>query len=154
MDNNIKRLKNVYRAMKNRCINTNRHNYHRYGGRGINVCEEWSDDINMFVKWSLDNGYKQGLQLDRIDNNKGYSPKNCRWVTPKENANNREVNGMTRGSSKAVSSRSAAAESATRQGTRPKPYSSTERSPTSSRPTATSLPEPCACCAGASQRSA
>lgn len=92
MDNNIKRLKNVYRTMKNRCTNTHRHDYHRYGGRGIKVCREWLDNIDLFVEWSLDNGYKQGLQLDRIDNDKGYSPENCRWTTPKENANNRESN--------------------------------------------------------------
>lgn len=92
MDNNIKKLKSVYRAMKNRCINTNRHNYHRYGGRGIKVCKEWLDNIELFVKWSLENGYRQGLQLDRIDNDGDYTPENCRWVTPKKNANNKESN--------------------------------------------------------------
>jgi len=92
MSDDIKRLKNVYGAMKNRCTNTNRHNYYRYGGRGIKVCDDWINDIEKFIDWSLKNGYKKGLQIDRINNDGDYSPENCRWVTPKENANNKESN--------------------------------------------------------------
>lgn len=83
-----KNLFNLWQTMKSRCENKNREKYKDYGARGITVCEEWHT-ASVFVKWALDNGYKAGLQLDRIDNNAGYSPQNCRWVTPKENSRNR-----------------------------------------------------------------
>ena len=60
----------------------------RYQDRGITVCDEWLVFEN-FRDWALSHGYKEGLQIDRIDNDKGYCPENCRWVTPKENMNNR-----------------------------------------------------------------
>ena len=61
---------------------------HNYQDRGITVCDEWLVFEN-FRDWALSHGYKDGLQIDRIDNDKGYCPENCRWVTPKENMNNR-----------------------------------------------------------------
>ena len=61
---------------------------HNYQDRGITVCDEWLIFEN-FRDWALSHGYKEGLQIDRIDNDKGYCPENCRWVTPKENMNNR-----------------------------------------------------------------
>ena len=75
--------------MKQRCSNPKGKSYHRYGGRGITVCEEWMEDSEAFYKWSMDNGFEQGKHIDRIDNDKGYSPENCRWVTAKENMNNK-----------------------------------------------------------------
>jgi hypothetical protein len=63
---------------------------HRYFDRGIGVCEEWEKDYFKFKEWALLNGYSKELQIDRIDNNKGYSPHNCRFVTREENINNRE----------------------------------------------------------------
>lgn len=92
MEEEKRRIKSIYRVMKNRCVNPNRHNYHRYGGRGIKVCDKWLNNIESFVEWSVKNGYKKGLQLDRIDNDGDYTPENCRWVTPKDNANNRVSN--------------------------------------------------------------
>jgi hypothetical protein len=56
------------------------------------MCDEWLKDPASFIYWCVFNGWQEGLQLDRIDNNKGYSPDNCRFVTPKENLRNTRVN--------------------------------------------------------------
>lgn len=88
---------NTFYSMHRRCYNPKHSSYKNYGGRGIKVCQEWHD-IKNFVKWCKDNGYKKGLQLDRINNDKDYSPSNCRFVTPKDNLRNTRrnvyVNGM------------------------------------------------------------
>lgn len=84
------RLYQCYKLMKNRCCNKHNKAFSYYGGKGITVCEEWLGDdgaVN-FIKWALENGYKDTLTLDRIDNSKGYCPDNCRWVTRKAQANN------------------------------------------------------------------
>lgn len=86
------RLHNVWRGMKERCNNPKNVSYKNYGARGIKVCPEWENDYENFKKWSFDNGYKEGLQIDRIDNNKGYSPENCRWVTRTDNLRNKGNN--------------------------------------------------------------
>ena len=85
-----KRLFNIWETMNGRCENPNRSNYERYGGRGISVCAEWHKAEN-FIKWALENGYKKGLQIDRIDNNGNYCPDNCRWVTIYEQNNNKRT---------------------------------------------------------------
>ena len=84
-------LYGVWCSMKSRCENPNRGKFKDYGSRGIEVCKEWHDSWE-FVKWALANGYHKGLQLDRINNDLGYSPYNCRWVTPKQNSRNRRSN--------------------------------------------------------------
>ena len=75
----------VWSAMKNRCNNPNDRNYFRYGGRGIFVCDEWQNDYGAFRDWCYEHGYRKGLELDRENNDGGYTPDNCRFVTHREN---------------------------------------------------------------------
>ena len=82
-------LYRVFHGMKQRCYDKSNIVYKYYGGRGIDICEEWLENPIAFVQWGLSNGWKKGLQIDRIDNDKGYSPENCRFVSPKENLENR-----------------------------------------------------------------
>ena len=81
-------LQRVWTGMRYRCRNPNSGDYPNYGGRGITICPEWDIYLN-FWQWALPNGYKVGLYLDRIDNDAGYSPENCRFVTSKVSMNNR-----------------------------------------------------------------
>ena len=82
-----KKLYEVWTNMLGRCENPRREKYPDYGGRGIKVCGEWHDP-NAFIDWAEANGYRPGLQLDRIDNDGDYAPDNCRWVTRAENCRN------------------------------------------------------------------
>lgn len=81
-------LHQVWSSMKRRCGNPNARDFYRYGGRGISVCQEWSDSFDEFYNWAIRAGYKQGLELDREDNDGNYEPGNCRWVTHRTNTRN------------------------------------------------------------------
>ena len=82
-------LYRVWDNMKERCTNPKVHDYPRYGGKGITVCEEWYD-VRTFYDWAIANGWKKGLQIDRRDNDGNYEPDNCWFVTRTVNMNNRE----------------------------------------------------------------
>ena len=82
-------LYHIWDNMITRCYRKSYTGYHRYGGRGITVCDEWRHNYVAFKTWSMKHGYREGLQIDRIDCNQGYSPSNCRFVTAKRQARNR-----------------------------------------------------------------
>jgi hypothetical protein len=82
----------VYSSMIERCYRVNKPSYSDYGGRGIRVCRQWKGHPSAFFEWALANGYKAGLELDRKNNNKGYSPHNCRFVTRSVNGSNKRNN--------------------------------------------------------------
>ena len=87
------RLYNVWNSMRQRCNNPHAQSYHNYGGRGISICSEW-DDYGVFRDWALKTGYDKSAKrnectLERIDVDGDYCPQNCKWVTMKEQGNNR-----------------------------------------------------------------
>ena len=75
--------------IKQRCYNPKHPNYKDYGNRGIKMCNLWRDNYILFRDWSIQNGYKKGLTIDRINNNGNYEPNNCRWTTMKQQTINR-----------------------------------------------------------------
>lgn len=85
------RLHRIWGAMKSRCGNPHVPSFRNYGGRGIAVCKEWCDFVP-FRDWALAHGYDDALELDRIDNDGGYGPSNCRWTTRSANQRNRPDN--------------------------------------------------------------
>jgi hypothetical protein len=76
--------------MKQRINNPNKESYRFYGGKGLTICTEWYD-VKIFVEWALSRGYKKNLTIDRINNDIGYCPENCRWVTRDENNRNKKT---------------------------------------------------------------
>ena len=83
------RLYRIWNAMNQRCGNPNSTSYKNYGARGISVCTAWRHSYTAFRNWAMQNGYQDDLSIDRIDNDKGYSPDNCRWATIEEQLKNR-----------------------------------------------------------------
>lgn len=75
------RLFRIWNGIKTRCYNKNATAYPNYGGRGITMCEEWKIDFTAFRDWAILNGYEEDLTCERINNNMGYFPDNCRWIS-------------------------------------------------------------------------
>lgn len=88
------RLSNILRGARQRCNNPEHRNYNRYGGRGIRICEEWKTNTEAFIKWALSHGYRDGLTLDRIDNDGDYCPENCQWITAAENSSKKKIDNI------------------------------------------------------------
>jgi len=89
------RLTQIYKHMMARCYRKNSQDYYLYGERGIIICKEWLKDRNEFCKWSLKNGYRDDLTIDRIDSNDNYEPDNCRWSNSATQARNTSRNVLT-----------------------------------------------------------
>ncbi len=93
------RIHKIYHNMRNRCLNPQNPRYKDYGGRGIKICDEWLGKFvgfNCFYKWAMENGYRDDLTIDRIDNDGDYCPTNCRWVDYKtQRRNTRRVKNIT-----------------------------------------------------------
>lgn len=89
------RLYNIWKKIKKRTNDKADKDYKNYGGRNIRICKEWEVDFLVFKEWALSSGYNDSLTIDRKDNNKSYSPENCRWVSMKvqnrNKRNNREI---------------------------------------------------------------
>lgn len=78
--------------MKQRCYNAKCKDYRLYGGKGVEISDEWLKDYSAFRNWSESNGYSEGLSIDRIDSNGNYEPSNCRWVNSLTQSNNTSRN--------------------------------------------------------------
>lgn len=96
------KLYHVYYAMLDRCFNVDSKAYEHYGNRGISMCENWKSSFEHFYEWAVNNGYREGLTLDRINNNDDYKPSNCQWITQAEQSLNKRttlyatINGETK----------------------------------------------------------
>lgn len=85
----LTRLYGIWRHMKDRCTDSSDKGYPNYGGRGIKICDEWLNSFQVFEDWAYENGYREYLTIDRIENNGNYEPTNCRWVTMQVQNNNK-----------------------------------------------------------------
>ncbi len=82
------RLYNCWIHMRHRCNNPKTHNFHRYGGRGITMCEGWAK-YDAFYEWAISSGYQNHLTIERINNDGNYCPENCTWIEPGKQSLNR-----------------------------------------------------------------
>ncbi|MBW2021238.1 MAG: hypothetical protein JRI65_14810, partial [Deltaproteobacteria bacterium] len=82
-------LYHCWLGMRRRCTSETHPKYHRYGGRGIKICDGWFNDFRVFREWAYANGYKEHLTIDRIDNDGNYEPDNCQWLTRGDNTKKR-----------------------------------------------------------------
>ena len=99
------KLYNVWKDIKRRTLNPKFKYYLDYGGRGITICDDWKNDVKSFYDWAMSKGYSDDLSLDRIDNDGGYSPENCRWTTRTVQSRNTRVRKDNKSGYKGVSFR-------------------------------------------------
>ena len=85
------KLYSIWRGIKIRCLNKNHHAYKYYGGKGVSVYPEWAESYEVFREWAFQNGYKEGLTLDRINGNGNYEPSNCRWTDMTTQNRNKDI---------------------------------------------------------------
>lgn len=85
-------LYSVWSGAKRRCTNPDDRDFKHYGGRGITFNSKWMNNFKLFYDWAINNGWTEGLQLDRIENDKGYHPNNCKFSTSKQNCRNKRNN--------------------------------------------------------------
>lgn len=83
-------LYGVWKQMKQRCSNPKHQFYKNYGGKGVDVCQEWSADYALFRDWAWKNGYAPGMSIERNSNSLGYNPDNCKWLPRGENSKHRD----------------------------------------------------------------
>lgn len=86
------RLSGVWSKMKSRCNNNKAKDYKWYGAKGVFVCKEWENNFKEFYDWSIGSGYMVGLSIDRINQDGPYTPENCRWISIKDQQNNKKNN--------------------------------------------------------------
>lgn len=84
------RLYSIWTNIKTRCTNSKTDSYKYYGGKGISICREWEERFEDFRDWALENGYKDDLTIDRMDNEGDYTPDNCRWADHVTQSRNRD----------------------------------------------------------------
>ena len=98
-------LYNAWRNIKNRCFNKNNPDYKYYGGKGLSICDEWRNSFINFYDWAMSVGWERGFAIDRINNDQGYLPSNCRFITKSENSKkaNADNPGLNFGSSSHLS---------------------------------------------------
>ncbi len=85
------RLYHEWASIKNRCYNKNLKTYKDYGGRGIEVCDEWKHSFEAFRDWAFENGYSDDLTIERINFDMNYCPENCKWIPFNEQQKNRRI---------------------------------------------------------------
>ena len=85
-------LNGIFFGIKSRCYVKSCKEYKYYGGRGIKMCDEWLNNQKSFYDWAINNGYKKGLTIERINVNGNYEPNNCKWIERKEQSKNRRTN--------------------------------------------------------------